>query len=89
MTLIRGAQERTNTKNMCVRTVELVANERKRVQSGFKTVEGATKAIRETTTTPSQESMIGIRNIIKEMAEVAASPAASVGGCFKAARRCA
>jgi hypothetical protein len=87
LTLIRGAEDRTNTKNMCVRTVEFVTNERKRVQSGFKTVEGATKAIRETTTTPSQESIIGIRNRIKEMAEVTASPGASLGGFFKAARR--
>ena len=62
----RGGQERTNTKNRCVRKVGLVTSEGRRVQSGFKTVEGATKAIKVTMTTPSQESMTGIRVVIEK-----------------------
>ena len=43
--------------------VELTSDEKIRVMSGFRTVKEAANAIKETTSTPSQESMLGIKDI--------------------------
>ena len=71
--LMTGRQQQVvNTKNKCDRmqTRCSARSAGRRDQSGFKTEEEATKAMKETTATPSQESIMGIRKIYVEIAKV-------------------